>query len=407
MWTPQEILTRYSSSPFNIAVFTPGGDAAGSAAFIYHIAQRVAELKLNWGVMGIRNSLYGMLEDTPEIVPLKWPNSGKEILLPESFASRSSTPLGSQRGKPTDDQLKKFKTVLQLYKVGALAATVGDGGSDLSLALQKLGIGINTVIKTVDGNGPGEHTLGLKSAIQEGVHIINKVRETATSNGRFAVVTFMGRNEGHLALQAGIQADADAIIIPEVPVDFEELWTQLKSRYMEKKAFYRNHYSNIDVPNPCVVLVIAEGAKTPDGHLIAIPNGSQHPVLGKIGEYYTNLIKERISKDPDLKGVEITSQERSYTVRSADTVPEDVAFGHDAANEIVDAIVRKEYGKMAIIRDSKVALIDITEAQKLPKHVMPDNPFLLQARKRGISLGNRDHSSQPRRALPFLRAALG
>jgi 6-phosphofructokinase len=62
------------------------------------------------------------------------------------------------------------------------------------------------------------------------------------------VVEVMGRYAGWLALHAGIEGRADAILIPEIPYDLAKVAAHIKPR----TAVRSHRYS---------VVVVAEGAK--------------------------------------------------------------------------------------------------------------------------------------------------
>ena len=68
-----------------------------------------------------------------------------------------------------------------------------------------------------------DYTIGFDTALNTIVDSINKIRDTSTSHERVSIVEVMGRNCGDLALYAGISGGAEAVIVPELPFDKEEL----------------------------------------------------------------------------------------------------------------------------------------------------------------------------------------
>ena len=75
---------------------------------------------------------------------------------------------------------------------------------------------------------------------------MNKLRDTATSHERVFVVETMGRHEGHLALAVGVAGGAESILVPELPVNIEEICEKLK-RGLDRGKVHS-------------IIVVAEGA---------------------------------------------------------------------------------------------------------------------------------------------------
>ena len=72
------------------------------------------------------------------------------------------------------------------------------------------------MLKPVDNDIFGtSHTLGYDTALNTVVEVIDKIRDTASSHNRLFFVEVMGRDAGHIALNAGIGAGAEEILIPE------------------------------------------------------------------------------------------------------------------------------------------------------------------------------------------------
>ena len=53
------------------------------------------------------------------------------------------------------------------------------------------------------------------------MQMVDRIRDTAESHDRCAVVEVMGRGAGYLALTAGVACGATSTLIPEVPYDFD------------------------------------------------------------------------------------------------------------------------------------------------------------------------------------------
>jgi 6-phosphofructokinase 1 len=77
------------------------------------------------------------------------------------------------------------------------------------------------------------------------VQMVERLRTTAESHHRIAVVEVMGRQSGYIALGAAY-AQPDIILIPEVPVDPQQLTQQVSRIYDQQQN---------------VVIVVGEGVR--------------------------------------------------------------------------------------------------------------------------------------------------
>ena len=91
-------------------------------------------------------------------------------------------------------------------------------------------------------------TLGYDTAINTVVDVIDKIRDTASSHNRLFFVEVMGRDAGHIALNSGIGAGAEEILIPEENRGLEQLLESLKRSEKSGKS--------------SSIVVVAEGDKT-------------------------------------------------------------------------------------------------------------------------------------------------
>jgi 6-phosphofructokinase 1 len=76
---------------------------------------------------------------------------------------------------------------------------------------------------------------------------IDRLKVTATSHNRAFLIEVMGRNCGYIALMTGIAGGAEAIVIPEVPTDPDEIGNLIAGAYSRNKLH--------------ALIVVAEGAE--------------------------------------------------------------------------------------------------------------------------------------------------
>jgi 6-phosphofructokinase 1 len=90
---------------------------------------------------------------------------------------------------------------------------------------------------TIDNDIFGtSHTLGYDTALNTVIEVIDKIRDTASSHNRLFFVEVMGRDAGHIALNAGIGAGAEEILIPEENLGLDRLLDSLQKSKSSGKS---------------------------------------------------------------------------------------------------------------------------------------------------------------------------
>src|SRR5690606_4254800 len=130
-----------------------------------------------------------------------------------------------------------------------LVAIGGDGTfTGAMIFSQEFGFPVMGIPGTIDNDIFGtSNTLGFDTALNTVVDVIDKIRDTASSHNRLFFIEVMGRDVGHIALNAGIAGGAEEILIPEEDLGLERLVDSLnKSRKSGKSSS---------------IVVVAEGDK--------------------------------------------------------------------------------------------------------------------------------------------------
>ena len=213
-----------------IGVITSGGDSPGMNAAIRAVARTCAYYNIQ--CVGFYRGFQGMIED--DYIELD-ARSVRNII------SRGGTILKSARSKDffTVEGRKKAAENLKRAKVDAMILIGGDGtfrgGKILSEEHQ---IPIIGVPGTIDNDISGTNaTIGYDTALNTVVEAIDKIRDTASSHNRLFFVEVMGRDAGFIALNSGVGAGAEEILIPEEDLGLERLLDSLeKSRRSGKSS---------------------------------------------------------------------------------------------------------------------------------------------------------------------------
>ncbi|MDB2464053.1 6-phosphofructokinase [Flavobacteriaceae bacterium] len=204
-----------------IAVLTSGGDAPGMNAAIRAVVRACAFNQLE--CVGVFRGLQGLIEgDFKEMGP----RSVKNII------NRGGTILKSARSKEFRTSEGRAKAYAQLQQAGvdALVVIGGDGTfTGASIFMSEYDIPIVGLPGTIDNDINGtDYTIGYDTALNTVVEAIDKIRDTANSHNRLFLIEVMGRDAGDIALNAGIGAGAEEILIPEQNLGRERLINSLK-----------------------------------------------------------------------------------------------------------------------------------------------------------------------------------
>ena len=150
----------------------------------------------------------------------------------------------------TPDGRKKAFANLQNNQIDALVVIGGDGSFTGAMIFQEeFKFPVIGIPGTIDNDIFGtQYTLGYDTAINTVVEVIDKIRDTASSHNRLFFVEVMGRDAGHIALNSGIGAGAEEILIPEENLGLERLVESLKRSKATGKS--------------SSIVIVAEGDKT-------------------------------------------------------------------------------------------------------------------------------------------------
>ena len=173
--------------------------------------------------IGVYRGLQGLIENDFE--PLG-PRSVKNII------NRGGTFLKSARSKEfrTKEGREKAYTNLKNSDIDALVAIGGDGTfTGAKIFYEEHGFPIVGIPGTIDNDINGtDYTIGYDTALNTVVEAIDKIRDTANSHNRLFLVEVMGRDAGDIALNAGIGAGAEVILIPEQNIGRDHLVKSLR-----------------------------------------------------------------------------------------------------------------------------------------------------------------------------------
>ncbi len=222
-----------------IGVLTSGGDAPGMNAAIRAVVR--ACLYRGIECVGIRRGYNGLI-------------SGDVLRMDASnvthIINRGGTILYTARSDEfrTMEGQKRAAATCKLLGLGGIVSIGGDGTFRGAEALAKHGISVVGIPATIDNDiSCTDYTIGFDTASNTAVDAIDRLRDTMQSHERCSVVEVMGRNAGHLALYVGLAVGATAVLMPELPMNFEQ---DVVEKIRRARLSGKTHF----------MIVVAEGA---------------------------------------------------------------------------------------------------------------------------------------------------
>ena len=224
-----------------IAVLTSGGDAPGMNAAIRAVARSCAYYNLD--CVGVYRGYQGLIENDFELLTAR---SVRNII------NRGGTFLKSARSIEFRSKEGREKAYHNLRNAGidALVVIGGDGTfTGAKLLQEEHNFPVVGIPGTIDNDINGtDYCIGYDTALNTVVEAIDKIRDTASSHNRLFLVEVMGRDAGDIALNSGIGAGAEEILIPEEDKGIEQILFSLeRSRKSGKTSS---------------IIVVAEGEKS-------------------------------------------------------------------------------------------------------------------------------------------------
>jgi 6-phosphofructokinase 1 len=221
-----------------IAILASGGDAPGMNACVRAVVRAGSHRGLE--TFGVKDGYEGLLHN--QFVSLHRHDVSNIIQHGGVF-------LGSLRCDDffSPEGRAQGAAALRSFNIDGLVAIGGDGTLCGARALhEEHGIAVMLVPGTIDNDVPGtDWSIGFDTAVNTAVEAIDKLRDTAEATEKVFFVEVMGRESGALALHAGLSSGADAILVPELPMDIDELAEVLN------RAILRRSRS--------LIVVVAEG----------------------------------------------------------------------------------------------------------------------------------------------------
>ncbi|MBI5050747.1 MAG: 6-phosphofructokinase [Nitrospirae bacterium] len=357
-----------------IGIITSGGDAGGLNAVIKGIAREayahgIESVVIPNGYAGLYN-----LVDMGQVVVLNAERVSRiEASLSGSEAGHSRVKLSKIKDPNTYARIKEG---LKKFGIDALLISGGDDTGSVVVDLGGQGIPCVHVPKTMDLDLQ-PYSVGGDSAINRIAVMTRDLKTTGMSHNRVLVIEVFGRYVGHTAFRGGVGAEADCILLPEIPVDFDVVYEHIKATYFAR-------IERSDVKAGTYIIVVAEGIKTASGEMLydesAGVDAFGHKKLTGAGKYVRQQIEKRMKADPAVTefmkkvgiyapGVyeipEVREITPSHLVRSGQTSAYDVNFGYRVGAAGVLLLLQGKTGNTVVdVSGKKIFYMPTSEAIK-------------------------------------------
>ena len=327
-----------------IGILTGGGDCPGLNPVIRAVVRK--GINEGYEIVGIKDGWKGLIENDTLTLNLDTVSG----ILP-----KGGTILGTSRTNPykKEEGLQKVKE--NFKKLGLQALIVVGGEDTLGVASKLIKDGLTNIVgvpKTIDNDlSCTDYTFGFDTALNTAMECIDKLHTTAESHHRVIVVEVMGRHAGWIAIEAGLAGGADVILIPEIPIDVDEVCTIINKRHQRGKTFS--------------IVVVAEGAKFKEGTFVLQEeklDAFGHVRLGGIGE----TLAEQIEKHT---GYETRVSVLGHIQRGGTPTAFDRILGTRFGVKAVELVKNKKFGKMVALAGNKIIDVPIEEATSVLKTV--------------------------------------
>jgi 6-phosphofructokinase 1 len=324
-----------------IGVLSGGGDCGGINALIRAVVRRASDY--GYEVVGIRRGWAGLLN--LDVVPLDYEGVA-------DIVSKGGTVLLTSRTNPYKKEGGPGQVLRNVKQLG-LDALIVIGGEDTQGVAHKLaarGLKYVGAPKTMDNDLSGtDFTFGFDSAVNVTVEAIDRLRTTGESHERVMVVEVMGRDSGWVATHAGIASGAHVVLVPEEPVDLDEVCRTIEARVRAGKRFS--------------LVVVAEGAMLNTRAQETLGKELDefgHPRLGGI----SSMLSEEIAK---RTGVEARDVVLGHLVRGGTPSSFDRVYATRLGVAAVDLIKEGKSDVMPALRGNEIVTVPVERALRRKK----------------------------------------
>ena len=380
----------------NLGIITSGGDCGGLNAVVKGASRMASSLGIKLFV--IPNGYAGLynLVEFDSLVELN------KLRADEFSAVLAGSEAGHSRVKikkiNDENKYNRIKEGLKKFNIDGLVISGGGDTGSVIVDLSNQGIKCVHAPKTMDLDLQ-TYSVGGDSTVNRISDFVFDLKTTGITHNRVIVVEVFGRNAGHTAFRGGVGAEADAILIPEVPTDFDALYLDVKEKLCSR-------IKNSDVKKGTYMIVVAEGLCDASGKEIVDESAGVdafgHKKLAGAGKYVCQELDKRFKNDPEIldfmketkmyvKGLYETPEVREvrpgHLVRCGKSSAFDVNFGLEAGGASVMLLKNGIFGVTIVdVKGDNIRYMKTEDAIK-QRHV--DESLIAFYEKMGFCFGRK------------------
>jgi len=367
-----------------IGILTGGGDVPGLNSVIKTVVYRSSEIGCE--VIGLRRGWEALthvnLDDEASraryILPLNRDNTRTIDRTGGTYLHSSRTNPSKMKKLPPHLEGKAFPKTesmktgvttvtydlspqvlsnLQALQLDCLIAIGGDDTLSYAATLDKLGVKVIAIPKTMDNDVRNtEYCIGFSTAISRAMAAIERQRTTVGSHERIGIFRIFGRDAGYTALYTAYVSSIRCCI-PEYKFDKYKLFDLL----MKDKR---------DNPSNYALVVLSEGA---DWHNHEIAERGEADAFGhrkkaNVGEDLADEIQKALCEETIVSDL-------TYDLRSGSPDFVDRLVASTFAGMAVDCIEHGQFGLMMAISHGCYAAVAIPDPKLGPRKVDVDTMY--------------------------------
>lgn len=371
----------------SIGILTAGGDSPGLNAAIRAVG-KAAQEAYGMHVIGFRDGFRGLMENRfihLDDAMLSGILTTGGTILGTSRDKPDMMPIGGQLMDMTDAMVENY----QRHHLDALVCLGGGGTVKSALLLQKKGMNILALPKTIDNDvAMTDSTFGFDTALGIATEAIDRLHSTAHSHHRIIIVELMGHNAGWLALGAGIAGGADVILIPEIPYHTDRVAEAITVRSRIGKRFS--------------IVAVAEGAIPVETANLAaearadLKNAGQKnkkrkakavACLAEIQEVQSLHTTQLARSLEEATGLEARVTILGHVQRGGTPSAVDRLLATRLGTACAELIHKGVSGVLVAVRGDGTEAVPLEEVAGKRKVVPPGHPWVISARHVGTCLG--------------------
>ena len=329
--------------------------------------------RLGWELVGIRDGFEGLLH------PDSYPGGGLvplslelvENLDPATGGILGQAPHVDPFQSPTNQSGDELSEVLfkrlEAEGIEAVISAVGNQGLEILYKLHLKGLHTVCIPRSIENDiACTAVSFGFNTALSVTIEMLNKAYQAARSARKIAVVEVPGKQAGWIALQAGIAARADAVLIPEIPCNLKHVAARLKDKMSPRR--------------PYGMVVVAEGATFTGGSPAGGDSDTPNQHSGQAAEHTAKTLQSLIAGEfyPLVVGP---------WARGGNPTAVDQQLGMAYGGGAVELLKAGQTAVMVALMPPDIRFLPLKEAVNKVRTVPADSEFLRIAQSLGIYFG--------------------